>query len=399
MAAFSYRALDANGLHTSGTVESENARQARVQLRERGLFPISIEAVERDEKRMGRVRLRSAELCLLTRQFSALLSSGLTVEQTLGALVEQADSPNIRAVLAAVRSDILAGHSLRSALDRFGYAFPPIYRASVAAGEKSGQLAMVMSQLAEYLERQDSLRRKTLQALLYPMIVAVVALLVVIGLMTYVVPQVIEVFQHSKQTLPFLTRALVVASAILRSYGWLMALMLALGIIGFRYALRDESIRYQWDAYILAQPLLGKHLRALDTSRFASTLAILVSSGIPLLGALDAGRQVITRLPIRQAVAQAADRVREGTSLSTALRQTHAFPPLLAHMAASGEATGELSTMLSRCAQLQQNEVETRTATLTTVLEPLLLLFMGGTVLLIVLAVMQPIINMNTLVK
>jgi len=399
MAAFSYRALDANGLQTSGTVESENARQARVQLRERGLFPLSVEAVERDEKRTGRVRLRSAELCLLTRQFSALLSSGLTVEQTLGALVEQADSPNIRAVLAAVRSDILAGHSLRSALDRFGYAFPPIYRASVAAGEKSGQLAMVMSQLAEYLERQDSLRRKTLQALLYPMIVAVVALLVVIGLMTYVVPQVIEVFQHSKQTLPFLTRALVLASAILRSYGWLMAVMLALGIVGFRYALRDESIRYQWDAYLLAQPLLGKHLRALDTSRFASTLAILVSSGIPLLGALDAGRQVITRLPIRQAVAQAADRVREGTSLSTALRQTRAFPPLLAHMAASGEATGELSTMLSRCAQLQQNEVETRTATLTTVLEPLLLLFMGGTVLLIVLAVMQPIINMNTLVK
>ncbi|WP_018608760.1 type II secretion system inner membrane protein GspF [Uliginosibacterium gangwonense] len=399
MAAFSYRALDANGLQTSGTVESENARQARVQLRERGLFPTSIEAVERDEKRTGRVRLRSAELCLLTRQFSALLSSGLTVEQTLGALVEQADSPNIRAVLAAVRSDILAGHSLRSALDRFGYAFPPIYRASVAAGEKSGQLAMVMSQLAEYLERQDTLRRKTLQALLYPIIVAVVALLVVIGLMTYVVPQVIEVFQHSKQTLPLLTRALVFASAILRSYGWLMALMLALGIIAFRYALRDESIRYRWDAYLLAQPLLGKHLRALDTSRFASTLAILVSSGIPLLGALDAGRQVITRLPIRQAVAQAADRVREGTSLSTALRQTHAFPPLLAHMAASGEATGELSTMLSRCAQLQQNEVETRTATLTTVLEPLLLLFMGGTVLLIVLAVMQPIINMNTLVK
>lgn len=399
MAAFSYRALDANGLQTTGTLEAENARQARTQLRERGLFPISIDAVERDEKRTRKIRLRSADLCLLTRQFSALLTSGLTVEQGLGALVEQADSPNIKTVLAAVRSDVLAGHSLRAALDRFAYAFPPIYRASVAAGEKSGQLGTVMAQLAEYLERQDALRRKTLQALLYPIIVAIVAMMVVIGLMTYVVPQVIEVFQHTKQALPFLTRALIVISDILRRFGWLLTLMLVGGIVGFRYALRNDIVRYRWDAYLLNQPLLGKHLRALDTSRFASTLAILVSSGVPLLNALEAGRQVITRLPLRQAVAAAADRVREGSALSAALRQTRAFPPLLTHMAASGEATGELASMLSRCAQLQQNEVETRTATLTTVLEPLLLLFMGGTVLLIVLAVMQPIINMNTLVK
>jgi general secretion pathway protein F len=178
---------------------------------------------------------------------------------------------------------------------------------------------------------------------------------------------------------------------------------MALGLVGlvlaFRFALRDDTIRHRWDARLLSQPLIGKHLCALDTARFASTLAILVSSGVPLLSALDAGRQVITRLPLRFAVSQAADRVREGSSLSAALRQTRAFPPLLAHMAASGEATGELANMLSRCAHLQQNEVETRTSTLTTILEPLLLLVMGGTVLLIVLAVMQPIISMNTLVK
>lgn len=399
MAAFSYRALDSNGLETSGNLEAESARQARNMLRERGLFPTSVNTVAGSETAVRKSRLPATELCLITRQFSALLGSGLTVEQALAALAEQADSSGARVILSAVRSDVMAGHSLRAALDRFSHAFPPIYRASVAAGEKSGQLSTVMSQLAEYIERQDSLRRQTLQALLYPAIVAFVALLVVIGLMTYVVPQVIEVFQHSKQALPVLTRGLVFVSGILRHYGWLILVVLICSVIAFRYALRDESIRYQWDARLLAQPMLGKHLRALDTSRFASTLAILVSSGVPLLSALDAGKQVITRRPLRQAVAQAADRVREGLALSAALRQTRAFPPLLAHMAASGEATGELAQMLSRCAQLQQNEVETRTSTLTTLLEPLLLLVMGGTVLLIVLAVMQPIINMNLLVK
>lgn len=399
MAAFSYRALDSNGQETSGSIEAENARQARSLLRERGLFPTRIDPLARSEQESRRARLGSAELCLLTRQFSALLSAGLTVEQALSALAEQADSQAGRAILSAVRSEVIGGQSLRAALDRFSQVFPPIYRASVAAGEKSGQLATVMNQLADYLERQDALRRQTLQALLYPIIVACVALLVVIGLMTYVVPQVIEVFQHSKQALPFLTRVLVFASDLLRRFGWLILLVLAAGIFGLRYALRDETLRHAWDARLLGLPMLGKHLRTLDTSRFASTLAILVSSGVPLLAALDAGRQVITRLPMRRAVAQAADRVREGQSLSTALRQTRAFPPLLSHMAASGEATGELATMLSRCALLQQNEVETRTKTLTTLLEPLLLLLMGGTVMLIVLAVMQPIISMNTLIQ
>ena len=398
MAAFSYRALDSNGQETSGSLEAENARQAARQLREQGLFPTSITALARKKAR-SRDRLGTTELCLLTRQFSALLSAGLTVEQALSALAEQADKEGTGAILSAVRSEVVGGQSLRAALEGFGQVFPPIYRASVAAGEKSGQLATVMSQLADYLERQDALRRQTLQALLYPIIVACVALLVIVGLMTYVVPQVIEVFEHGKQTLPFLTRALVFASDLLRRFGWLMLTALVVGVFSFRYALRDEALHHAWDTRLLGLPLLGRHLRALDTSRFASTLAILVSSGVPLLAALDAGRQVIARLPLKQAVAQAADRVREGQSLSAALRHTRAFPPLLSHMAASGEATGELAPMLARGALLQHNEGEPPTKPLTTLLEPLLLLFMGGTVLLIVLAVMQPIISMNTLIK
>ncbi|MFT4171415.1 MAG: type II secretion system inner membrane protein GspF [Rhodocyclaceae bacterium] len=399
MAAFSYRALDAAGIESAGNLEADNARQARALLRERGLFPTTLEAVGSAKGPGRRTRIRIAELCLITRQFSALLTSGLTVEQALNALSEQADKASTRATLAAVRSEVVAGHSLRAALDRFGPTFPPIYRATVAAGEKSGQLAQVMTQLADYLERQDSLRRKTMQALLYPCIVAVVAICVVIGLMVGVVPQVVEVFQQGKQELPLLTRVMIFLSDFLRHWGWALAIAIVAAIVGARYALREPAVQRRWDAWLLRQPLLGRHLRALDTARFASTLAILVSSGVPLLAGLDAGRQIIGRLPLRDAVGGAADKVREGMALSKALRQSRAFPPLLIHMISSGEATGELSQMLFRASQLQQTEVENRTAVLTTVLEPLLLLFMGGTVLIIVLAIMQPILEINTLLK
>lgn len=398
MAAFNYRALDTTGLETSGTLEAENARQARALLRERGMFPTSVEPIN-EKSAVRRRRIGLSELCLLTRQFSALLTSGLTIERALAALSEQADSAGSRALLAAVRSEVVAGHSLRTALDLFGNVFPPIYRASVAAGEKSGQLAHVMTQLADYMERQDALRRKTTQALIYPCIVAVVAFAVIIGLMTYVVPQVVEVFQQGKQTLPFLTRAMIFTSDVLRNWGWLIALVAIGGFFAARFSLREESVQRRWDAWLLNLPWIGRHIRSINTARFASTLAILVSSGVPLLSALDAGRQIMGRLPLRDAVGIAADKVREGMALSSALRQTQAFPPLLLHMISSGEATGELSQMLDRSAQLQQTEVENRTMLLTTLLEPILLLVMGGAVLVIVLAVMEPIIEINTMLK
>ncbi|WP_374512465.1 type II secretion system inner membrane protein GspF [Niveibacterium sp.] len=400
MAAFQYRAVDADGRNLSGIVEADSARSARSQLRERGLFPLEVAASGSKKSGLGSTRkLRESELVLLTRQWAALLTSGLTVEQALSALGDQAERDTTRQVLAGVRSEILAGYSLRAALDRHATSFPTIYRASVAAGEKSGELATVMNQLADYLERRDELRRKTLQALIYPAIVAAVALMVVIGLLTYVVPQVVGVFQSSKQTLPWLTRALIVVSDFLRNWGWLLALAIAGGIFGLRQSLREDAVRRKWDTWLLGLPLIGRHLRALDTTRFASTLAILVGSGVPLLAALDAGRQVVVRLPLRDAIGQASDRVREGMSLSRALGATRRFPPLLTHMIASGEATGQLDAMLDRAARLQQGELETRTAVLTSLLEPLLLLMMGGMVLIIVLAVMQPIIEINTLLK
>ncbi|MFT3737092.1 MAG: type II secretion system inner membrane protein GspF [Rhodocyclaceae bacterium] len=399
MATFSYQAVDAEGAATQGTLEADNPRHARLILRERGLFPTQIDAHADKQDAARKLSIGTAELCLLTRQFSALLASGLTIEQSLLAVAEQAEKANARALIGAVRAEVIAGFSLRAALDRFDRAFPPIYRALINAGEKSGQLPRVTDMLATYLEQQDSLRRKMMQAMIYPAIVSVVAVMVIVGLMTYVVPRVAEVFVQSHQTLPLLTRMLIATSEFLRSWGPWLALLVAAGIAAFVYALRDDALRMRWHRWLLSLPLIGRHLRTLDTARFASTLAILVSAGVPLLGALDAGRQVMNYLPLKDAVAAAADRVREGATLSAAMRQTRSFPPLLIHMLISGEATGDLSSMLTRCAALQQTEVENRSLTLTTLLEPLLLLFMGGSVLLIVLAVMQPIIALNTLVK
>lgn len=401
MSAFRYHALDANGKPQNGILEADSSRAARALLRERGLYPLEVTSVaNRDgERNSARQRLKDADLSLLSRQWATLLASGLTVEQSLAALTEQAESEAARTILAGIRSEVMAGHSLRAALDRYPAAFPAIYRASVAAGEKSGELGRIMMQLADYLEQRTRLRQKTLQALLYPGIVATVAVLIIVALMTYVVPQIVSVFQQGKQALPVLTRVLIVASDLLRNWGWLLLIVVAGIGIALHLALREEHFRRRWDALWLKAPLLGKHLRTLDATRFASTLSILASSGVPLLSALDAGREVMGRLPLQEAVQDATARVREGQTLARALGATRAFPPLLIHMIANGEATGRLDELLDRAAQLQQQELENRTATLTTLLEPMLLLIMGVVVLVIVLAVMQPIIETNTMLR
>lgn len=400
MTAFRYTAVDAQGKETTGVLEADTSRAARALLRERGLFPVDVGSVStRGEGKATRRRLRESELVLLSRQWSTLLASGLTVEQALAALIEQSENEASRQILAGIRSEVLAGHSLRAALDRYPTAFPAIYRASVAAGEKSGELANVMTQLSDYLEQRNALRQKTQQALLYPAIVAVVATLVVIGLMTYVVPQVVSVFQQGKQALPLLTRGMILISDFLRSWGWLLMVLIGLSGLGVHWLLRDRAIRRRWDRTLLRLPLIGRHLRTLDATRFASTLSILAGSGVPLLAALDAGREVIGRVPLQDAIRDATERVREGQSLSRALGATRAFPPLLIHMIANGETTGRLDELLARAARLQQQELENRTGTLTSLLEPLLLLAMGGLVLLIVLAVMQPIIEINTFLR
>jgi len=409
MAAFGYLALASDGSELRGVIDADTARAARSSLRERGLHPVEVNplGVNPGAVNAGRVVRRwferrtigTGDLSLLTRQWSSLLGAGLTAEQSLAALIDQAETTAVRHTLAGVRGELTAGYSLRAALDRHAASFPPVYRASVAAGEKSGQLPAVMDELADYLDRRDALRRKTLQALIYPVLVAAVALVIITALMVYVVPQVVSVFQGGKQTLPWLTRALIMVSGILRDYGWAMVAAAVAILFLARAALREDAVRRRWHRWLLDLPLLGRHLRTLESARFASTLAMLAGSGVPLLVALEAGKQVIGLLPMRDAIDAAVARVREGVPLSRALAESRRFPALLIHLVASGEQTGRLDSMLKRAALLQESELENRTAVLTSLLEPALLLSMGGFVLLIVLAVMQPIIEINHLFR
>jgi len=408
MAGFRYEALDASGRVRRGVLESDSPRQARAQLRELQLNPLSVEslaaaAVSARHAATPGLRLRSgigrAALALLTRQFATLLGAGLTIEQTLNALVEQAETESVRRVLAAVRGEVLAGHPLAQALAAHPRDFPELYRTLVAAGEASGQLPQVMLRLADYTEDRQALRSKVVLAFVYPAIVTLVAILVVTGLLTWVVPQVVQVFRNTHQQLPLLTRILIAASDFLRSWGWLVLLALAGGLVLFLRALRDDGVRERWHALLLRLPVVGRLIRGLNTARLASTLAILVSSRVPLLTALTAGVGVIANLPMRRALIEAERQVREGASLSRALAASRQFPPVMVHLIAGGESSGTLDHMLERVATIQTQEVENRVSIMTSLLEPLLILAMGAVVLLIVLAILLPIFDLNQIVK
>ena len=401
MEAFQYQALDAAGRTVSGVVQADTARQARVQLRAQGLLPSTVEQVRaRERARQAWARgLSSAELSLLTRQMATLLASGLTMEQSLNALIEEAAEPLTREVLAGVKTEVTAGSSLAGALSAYDKSFPDFYRALVQGGEASGALPTVLQHLADYLDARQALRQKTSLALLYPILVTGVAVTIVTGLLIYVVPQVVQVFQQSRQSLPLLTRALIALSDFLRaSWPYLLALLVGAAAAA-RMALRRPAARRGWHALLLRTPWLGALVRGVNTSRFASTLAILVGGGVPLLAALDSGARVMTNMVMRGAVERAIERVREGASLARALGETRAFPPLLVHLVASGEASGKLEQMLERAARLETQALERRLSVFLTVLEPVMILFMGGIVLMIVLAILLPIIEINQLVR
>ncbi|WP_046166461.1 type II secretion system inner membrane protein GspF [Chromobacterium vaccinii] len=402
MAAFKYTAYDAAGKEQSGLLEADSARAARGQLRERGLLPVTVDSVNAKTGGAGSNVLRRglprAELVMITEQLSTLLNAGLTLEKALTAVTEQSENARSRTVLAALRSDILEGKGFAQALSSAPGVFSPLYRSLVQAGEQSGHLDMVMSRLAEYLDKRQNTQQKVTLALAYPAVVTLVAILVVGGLMSYVVPQVVSVFAQTKQTLPFLTRALVACSDFLRQWGVVMLIGIVAAAFLIVRALRARALKRRFHARVLKLPVFGRLFRALNTARMASTLSILVGSGVPLLTALETARGLMTMLPMQDAVADAMAKVREGVSLSRALNATRQFPPVLIHLISSGEASGTLSHMLDRAAQQQEQEVERKLATFTTLMEPLLILVMGGMVLLIVLAIMMPIIDMNQMV-
>lgn len=406
MPAFSYVAVDADGRTRRGVVEAEAPRQARAGLRSAGLVPIEVAAVDAEAAAPGtrqffaraRMRLGAIELALLTRRFAMLLEAGLTVEQCLDALIEQAHGDASRRILAAVRAEVLAGQSLAAALERYPSSFPETYRALVRAGEHSSELATVMASLADYLERRQATRQSAGLALLYPAIVAAVALCIVLGLLAYVVPQVVEVYAHSRQTLPLLTRMLLWASEALQGKLLYSAAFIVVLAAVARFAYRRAALRKRWHARLLRLPLFGPLLLGLDTARLASSLSVLTAGGVPLMHALAAGARVVKNLALRDAVEQARERIREGTSLHRALAASRLFPVILIHLVASGEASGRLAHMLAQGSRQQEVENDARIRLLTGVLEPALIVAVGALVLLIVVAILLPIIEMNQLV-
>ena len=407
MAAFHYNALDAAGKPSNGMIEADSARLARAQLRETGLFVVELDALSDTSAQKGarnfklpfRKRIPLSEVSLMLRQLATLLEAGLPLEQALAVLIEQGDNPAMRQVIAAMRSEVLAGNTLARAMEKHEDTFPEIHRALIRAGEESGELATVMDKLASYSEAQQALRQKIGLAMVYPAIVITVAVLVVGGLLIFVVPPVVEVFQQTKQALPILTRLLIALSDfIVAAWPYLIVFFALAGFAAYR-ALRMEAIRYQFHLKLLSLPIVGKLIRGSNTARMASTLSILAGSGVGLLTSLNAACGVLNNLPMRRALEDAALKVREGVTLSRALAVSGLFPPVLVHLIASGEQSGRLDTMLDRVAKQQTQEVSGFTTALTSILEPVLILFMGAVVLLIVLAILLPIIQMNQMVK
>jgi general secretion pathway protein F len=406
MAAFRYEALNETGLATQGVIEAETVRQARARVRELGLTLVAVQAVTQDTMTLANGRrwrfgtgISAAQLSLLTRQLSTLLGAGLTIEQALNATMEQSESEAVRQVIAGVRSELLQGHTLVQAMARYGNTFPDIYRALVKAGEASGELDRVMLRLADYTESRQALRQKVGLAFVYPVIVTVVALLVVTGLLMYVVPQVVGVFQQSHQTLPILTRMLIALSTALQ-VSWVYLLIgFAAIALAINLLLRNQAIRFEWHGIMLRLPMIGRLVRGINTARMASTLAILAGSGVPLLVSLQAATGVVENLPMKRALQDVSGKVREGVGLSRALAVSGLFPPILIHLIASGEVSGRIDLMLERAANQQEQEIGPYTTVLTTLLEPLLILVMGGLVLIIVLAILMPIIEMNQMIR
>ncbi len=404
MAAYAYLALDAQGRQHKGLLEADSPRQARALLRERQLSPLQVSAARAREDEQPRHGLRlsrglsAAELALLTRQLATLIQAALPIEEALRAAAAQAASARVKGMLLAVRSGVLEGQSLAQSLAAFPAAFPELYRATVAAGEHAGHLGLVLEQLADYTEQRQQSRQKIQLALLYPLILMIASLTIVGFLLGYVVPDVVKVFVNTGQSLPTLTRGLIAVSALVKHWGWLILLLLAGGLVLLRLWLRPPTRRQRWHALQLRMPLFGRLLRATQTARFASTLAILCRSGVPLVEALAIAAAVIGNLHIRHKVMLAAQQVREGSSLTRALQASEEFPPMMLHMIASGEKSGELEQMLARTARNQENDLAAQVALLVGLFEPFMLVFMGGVVLLIVLAILLPILSLNQLV-
>ncbi len=403
MGAFSYSALDPRGRRKRGVLEGDNPRQVRQKLREQGLMPLEVAEVAQEATRGGggfqlRRGLGATDLALVTRQLATLLRSGLQLEEALGAVARQSGRERVERILLAVRAKVREGHTLAAGLAEFPAAFNDLYVRTVEAGEQAGHLDLVLERLADYTESRQEMRQKTLLALFYPALLVLMSIAILVGLLTFVVPKVVNVFENAGQELPWLTRTLIQVSDFLRENGVLLLVVLLVALFLFRQLMRRPGPRMAVHRLLLRLPLVGRLARGVNAARFSRTLAILTASTVPILEAMRISARVLTNLPMREAVEQAAVRVREGSSLHKALEQTGYFPPLTQSLIASGEASGDLQGMLERSAVIQEREVETLISAFLGLFEPLLIVLMGGMVLIIVLAILMPIFDLNQLV-
>ena len=403
MGAFEYTAVDGTGRQRRGVLDGDTARQVRQTLRDRGLIPVAVtEVVEKKGGGRRGLTLRrgisSIDLALVTRQLATLVRSSMPLEEALLAVSQQSEKPRLKSIMLGVRSRVMEGHTLAEGLADFPQAFPELYRATVAAGEQSGHLDAILERLADYAETRQQLRQRVMHAMIYPTILTVLAVLIVSGLLVYVVPQVVGVFENTGQRLPALTAGLIAMSDFLRAHGLLLLVVLVVLVIGLRRILRRPGPQRRYHRFLLRLPVIGRLVQGINTARFTRTLSILAGSGVPVLESLRIAGEVINNIPMREAVEETSLRVREGAPIAASLSVSRLFPPMTLHLISSGEASGELETMLERAAVNQEREVDGLIATMLSILEPGLILLMGALVLIIVLAILMPIFELNQLV-
>ena len=404
MGAYEYSALNAKGAEKKGIIEGESSRQVRQQLREQNLTPLRVvEVAQKEKQRQTRQHftrgISVTALALMTRQIATLVRSATPLAEALTTVARQTDKQRLKSLLMAVRGQVLEGHSLADGLAQFPHVFDELYVATVRAGEQSGHLDLVLERLADYTEMRQQTRQRVQLALLYPIILTLMAIGVVTALLAFVVPEVVKVFESTGQDLPWLTRALITSSDFLNSYFPHLLILLALVVLIFNRMLKNIEFKTRMHQLILRIPIAGSLVRGMNTARLARTLSILSASNVPLLHAMHIAAQVLINLPMRNAVEEAALRVREGTSLAQSLEKSGYFPPLFIQLVSGGEASGELEKMLEHAASSQERELQTLIATLFGLLEPLLILTMGAVVLVIVLAILLPIFDLNQLVR
>lgn len=405
MGAFEYTALDQKGQEQKGIIEGDSARLVRQQLREKNYAPLTVEEVNnknttsKKQSLSFNQKINTTELALLTRQLATLSRSGIPLDEATATVARQSIKPRVKKLLLGVRAKVLEGHTLADGLRDYPHVFSNMYCATIAAGEQSGHLDVVLERLADYSEQRQQLQQRMKLALVYPIILTVMSLLVVSGLLTYVVPEVVKVFSDTGQTLPLLTEILITVSEFMQNWFIYLFVFAILAFIVFKKLVHKPAFKKRYHKFLLKLPIVGNLVQGANSAQFSRTLSILAASGVPILDAMKIAVQVMDNVPMREAVEVASQQVSEGGSLSATLEKSGYFNPMLINLIASGEATGQLEQMLERAAKNQERELETTTAMLMGLLEPLLIVVMGLVVLVIVLAILLPVLDLNQLVK